>query len=147
MNNIKKSFFIMLVMLLFMFVPFKVYATNSIEINYATNSYSYVLESATQRYTTQVADNKPSETIKGNCDNSLKDLLHHYWKWVMFATPILLIVVMTMDFIKAMASGDADSIRKSTSNAIKRVIAGIILLALPWALEVLFGWFGLEICF
>ena len=54
---------------------------------------------------------------------------------------------MTMDFIKAMASGDADSIRKSTSNAIKRVIAGIILLALPWALEVLFGWFGLEICF
>lgn len=86
---------------------------------------------------------------KSDCDTSLRDLINKYWKWVVFITPLLLIVMMTIDFLKAMSSGDSDAIKKSSNNAIKRVIAAIILLALPWAITVVFTWFGLEnyLCF
>lgn len=87
------------------------------------------------------------DIVNNSCDNDLKNLIEKYWKWVMFLTPILLIVMITIDFIKAMSLGDADSVKKSSNNAIKRVIAGILLLALPWLLEVIFGWFGLQLCF
>ena len=65
----------------------------------------------------------------------------------MFLTPILLIVMITLDFLKAMTSGDSDSIKKSSNDAFKRVIAAVVLIMLPWALSVIFGWFGLNICF
>ena len=83
------------------------------------------------------------------CDTKIYNLLSKYWKWVMLITPLLLIVMMIADFLKAMSSGDADAIKKSSNNAIKRVIAAIVLLALPWIITVVFTWFGLEnyLCF
>lgn len=88
-----------------------------------------------------------SDAMKDDCDSSLKELIEKYWKWIIFLTPILLIVMITIDFLKAMTSGDADAIKKSSTNAFKRVIAAIILIMLPWALDVVFDWFGLQICF
>lgn len=87
------------------------------------------------------------DVYKVKCDDKIRNLINEYWKYVMFLTPLLLIVMMTIDFVKAMSSGDADAIKKCSNDAIKRVIAAVILLALPWALNVVFGWFGLEICF
>lgn len=147
----KKKFMVALVIIsLFMFMPFKAKAADAnwkVSENIVINNV-YVLEDVvTSRYTTQTAKNNPHEVVDGQCDTGLKDLINHYWKWVMFVTPILLIVMITLDFIKAMSMGDADAIKKSSSNAVKRVIAGVILLALPWALEVIFGWVGLQICF
>lgn len=84
---------------------------------------------------------------KFKCNTEVSSLIKKYWKWVMFLVPPLLIVLITLDFVKAMSSGDSDAIKKSSNNAIKRVIAAILLLALPWMLSVIFGWFGLEICF
>ncbi len=83
------------------------------------------------------------------CDAGIYNLLNKYWKWVVFIVPLLLIVMITIDFLKAMSSGDADAIKKSSNNAIKRVIAAIVLLALPWIITVVFTWFGLEnyLCF
>lgn len=146
----KKKFIVVLILSLIMFMPYKVMAADNswkISENIIINNFYVLEDAATTRYTTQGAKNKPADVVTGQCDTELKDLIKHYWKWIMFATPILLIVMITFDFIKAMSSGDADAIKKSSSNAIKRVIAGIILLALPWALEVIFGWFGLQICF
>lgn len=95
-----------------------------------------------------VIDTKNKTNIKDmKCDTEVSNLIKKYWKWVMFLVPLLLIVLITLDFVKAMSSGDSDSIKKSSNNAIKRVIAAVILLALPWVLSVIFGWFGLEICF
>ena len=87
------------------------------------------------------------DVYKVKCDDKIRNLINEYWKYVMFLTPLLLIVMMTIDFVKAMSSGNADAIKKCSNDAIKRVIAAVILLALPWALNVVFGWFGLEICF
>ncbi len=90
----------------------------------------------------------PQNAMKGNCDESFRTgFLHKYWRWIMLLTPVLLIVMITIDFVKALSNNDADAIKKSSTNAVKRVIAGVILLALPMLLDIIFGWFGLEICF
>lgn len=145
-----KKFIAVLIISLFMFMPCRAKALDTnwkVSENIIINNVFVLEDAVTSRYTTQTAKNTPHDVVEGQCDTGLKELIEHYWKWVMFVTPVLLIVMITLDFIKAMSSGDADAIKKSSSNAVKRVIAGIILLALPWALEVIFGWFGLQICF
>ncbi len=122
-KNIKEKFseIFMLLVLTFITMPCKVFADNTTTSN---------------------------ETVSNlKCDTDIIDLIHKYWKWVVFIVPLALIVTITIDFIKAMTSGDADAIKKSVNNMVKRVVAALILIALPWALSVIFGWFGLQICF
>lgn len=87
--------------------------------------------------------------IIGGRTNSCTDvrlIINNYWKYVMVATPILLIVMMSIDFFKAMASNDADAIKKSINNTVKRTIAAVVLLALPALLSFILGIFGLPLC-
>ena len=79
-------------------------------------------------------------------DNSLSDFIGKYWKYFIIATPILLMVMITMDFFKALFSSDQDLIKKASNNAIKRVIAAILLLFLPLIISTILGFFGLELC-
>lgn len=83
--------------------------------------------------------------VKAAC-TSITALFDEYWPIVMVITPILLIVMITIDFFKAMASGDADALRKSGTNTAKRTIAAVILLALPNLVIIIFDLFGIEIC-
>ena len=76
----------------------------------------------------------------------VSDLIHDYWKYVMVIVPILLIVMMTLDFFKAVGKGDSDSIKKAGNNTIKRAISTVVLLALPALLGLIFSWFGLDLC-
>ena len=76
----------------------------------------------------------------------VSDLIHDYWKYVMVIVPILLIVMMTLDFFKAVGKGDSESIKKAGNNTVKRAIAAVVLLALPALLGLIFSWFGLELC-
>lgn len=76
----------------------------------------------------------------------VRAIIHDYWKYVMIIVPILLIVVITLDFFKAMVSNDQDAIKKASTNAVKRTIAAVILLALPALLSYILGLFGLELC-
>ena len=64
----------------------------------------------------------------------------------MVITPILLIVMITIDFFQALAKGDNDSIKKAGNNAIKRTIAAVVLLALPALLSLIFSLVGLDLC-
>lgn len=82
------------------------------------------------------------------CDDGIMSLIDKYWSWIMFLAPLLLLVMMTIDFLKAMAANDADAIKKSSNNAIKRTIATLVLLALPWILRTIFAMFGIDkVCF
>lgn len=83
------------------------------------------------------------------CDQK-KDLINFilsYWKYIVILAPILLIVMGTVDFLKALASSDADIMKKSTSNFMKRTIATILVLILPGLLRVVFGLLGLSSIF
>ena len=85
----------------------------------------------------------------GICDENLKAKIRKYWGWLTILTPIALIIFCTIDFVKAMSLSDGDAIKKSSSKAIKRTIAAIILFALPMLLKIIFTWAGIEeyMCF
>ncbi len=85
----------------------------------------------------------------GICDENLKAKIRKYWGWLTILTPIALIIFCTIDFVKAMSLSDSDAIKKSSSKAIKRTIAAIILFALPMLLKIIFTWAGIEeyMCF
>lgn len=76
----------------------------------------------------------------------VSSLIHDYWKYVMVIVPILLIVMITIDFFKALAKGDSDSIKKAGNNTIKRAISAVVLLALPALLGLIFSLVGLDLC-
>ena len=48
-----------------------------------------------------------------------------------------------MDYIKAIASSNADDMKKANQRTIKRLIVGLIVFFLPFLLEILFELFGL----
>lgn len=83
---------------------------------------------------------------KDEACTEVSGLIHDYWKYVMVIVPILLIVMITIDFFKALAKGDSDSIKKAGNNTIKRAIAVVVLLALPALLGLIFSWVGLDLC-
>lgn len=90
-----------------------------------------------------------TEIGSGNSDiacDTIGELFDEYWPYVMVIIPILLIVMISIDFFKAMAVNDADALKKAGSNAVKRTIATIIALALPALLRMLFGLFGIDFC-
>ena len=77
---------------------------------------------------------------------SVRDIVRDYWKYVLVIAPVLLIVVITLDFFKALSSNDADAIKKAGTNTVKRTIAAVILLGLPALLDIVFNIFGLDLC-
>lgn len=92
---------------------------------------------------------KITEIGSGNSDmacDTIGDLFDEYWPYAMVIIPILLIIMMAIDFFKAMAVNDADALKKAGTNAVKRTIATVIALALPALLRMVFGLFGIDFC-
>lgn len=80
------------------------------------------------------------------CDNSLKSFIDDIWSYFVIFGPILLIVMISLDFFKALFSSDSDMLTKAGSNTVKRTISALILLLLPLIIETILGFFGLELC-
>ena len=106
------------------------------------------IEQTTQNTKKELETNADGEIINSSSTSctEVSDLIHDYWKYVMIIVPILLIVMITIDFFKALAKGDSDSIKKAGNNTVKRTIAAVVLLALPALLGLIFSWFGLDLC-
>lgn len=64
----------------------------------------------------------------------------------MILAPVALMLLISIDFVKAIMSSDADMLKKSSYAALKRTIAVVVLLMLPVILNLLLGWFGIEFC-
>lgn len=73
-------------------------------------------------------------------DKDLKDVIKWVLKIVRIAVPILLIVLVTIDFSSAVISQDQDSIKKATSKAIKRGIAALAFFFIPLFVNVMLDW-------
>ena len=145
----KTIIFIMLILCLTAFFPVEVNAVN----NYSGDNV-YILAKTTKKKTVAGdSDNSddssdqtnPAVTGGASCTD-VRDLIHEYWSYVMVLVPILLIVMITLDFFKALAKGDSDSIKKAGSDAVKRTVAAVVLLALPALLGVIFNLVGLPLC-
>ena len=58
---------------------------------------------------------------------------------IMIISPILLIVLGTVDFIGAIAASDEKAIKKATSNFLKRLLICVIILILPILVNLIIG--------
>lgn len=52
--------------------------------------------------------------------------------WVKIAVPIILIIMCTIDFAKAVINNDKDALAKATSNVVKRCIVAVAIFFLPF---------------
>ena len=123
--------------------PIKVNALESV----SNSNYAYILADPTTT-TVNNSNTSPSATEDGVeiCDDDIRRFIDDYWKIFVISAPGLLIMMISIDFFKAVMSSDEDLIKKASNNAIKRTAATIILLMLPYILRMIFGWAGLDIC-
>ena len=135
-----KSLIIMLFLAcLFCVIPVKVKALDNLN----NNSYAYILADPTT-----TASGSDGLVKKYNVceEHDIKDFIDSYWKVLVIAAPGLLIMMISIDFFKAVMSSDEDLIKKASTNAIKITAAMIILLLLPYILRMIFGWAGFDFC-
>ena len=81
--------------------------------------------------------------------NALYETLQDVFSFIKFLAPILVVVLSSIDYIKAITSHDAEGLKKANEKFIKRLIIGIILFLLPFILDFIFEIFGiydLETC-
>lgn len=108
-------------------------------------------KSTTTKSTTTKKDTTAIETTTRveditDCDSGVYNLLRKYWKIIMIFSPVILILMTTLDFFKAIISSDSDKLKKASSDALKRTLAYVILVLLPFIISTIFSWVGVEFC-
>lgn len=73
-------------------------------------------------------------------DEDLKAVIQLVLKWVRIGAPILLIILMSVDFGQAVISQDQDAMKKATSKAIKRAVAAVALFFIPLLVSIMINW-------
>lgn len=67
-------------------------------------------------------------------DNFL-GLLNEAWTVILVVIPVLLVVLITIDFVKAVAASDDKQMKSAVSNAIKRIAIGVAIFFLPLLID------------
>lgn len=70
--------------------------------------------------------------------DSLRKIINEVMSYIRIGVPLLLIILLGIDFAKATFSGDEKAISKSKNNAIKRIIIAIVIFFVPTLLNILF---------
>lgn len=103
----------------------------------AKNLYKNIIKSAT------ITPYNPGTTVI-DCghliDEDLKAVIQLVLKWVRIGAPILLIILMSVDFGQAVISQDQDAMKKATSKAIKRAVAAVALFFIPLLVSIMINW-------
>lgn len=80
------------------------------------------------------------------CSDELRQMLNNAWQIIIIFSPALLILMTSIDFFKAITSGESDKLKKSSSDAMRRTLAFVLLILLKFILSTIFGWIGLDLC-
>lgn len=83
------------------------------------------------------------QTSDGVEFTTLGQFLQDLFSLIRIAVPALVVILTTIDYIKAIASSNADELKKANGRTIKRLIVGILIFLLPFLLDILFDLFGL----
>ena len=95
--------------------------------------------------------NQSLADVKENCDaifgdpskeGSVAFFLNEIFGIIKFVGPIIAMVLVTFDFVKAVASSDKDALYKAAKNAGLRIIFALLLFFIPSLINGLFGMFG-----
>ena len=90
--------------------------------------------------------NGNESTIFVDCNGEytlLKEFLDDIFLLIKIAAPVLVIVLSTIDYVKSIASANADALKKTNKKTVMRLIIGLFIFLLPYILELLFQLFGL----
>lgn len=83
---------------------------------------------------------------KFTCDDDITNFIDKLWNMVLVAGPVLMLVMSTIEFVKALLASDADALSKAGSNTVKRAIAFVGLLLLKVILSTILNLFNIGIC-
>ncbi len=82
--------------------------------------------------------------LNGNTNGeSMQDILNELYLIVEIATPILVVLLCTIDIAKAVIAQDDNEMKKSQSRSIKRLIIGLAIFLIPTLLDALLKLAGL----
>ena len=85
-------------------------------------------------------DNPVQNTCKGLIDEDLKRVIDIVLNVVRIVVPILLIVLIAVDFGQVVISNDKEAMPKAVSKAIKRGIAAIVIFFIPFLIDLIIDW-------
>ena len=80
-----------------------------------------------------------------DCENGLDSVfivVHFVINIIRFVIPVILILLGTIDLIKAVIAGKEDDIKKNQQVLMKRAIAGILIFLIPTLVMIIMGWIG-----
>ena len=82
--------------------------------------------------------------VLDNCEGlgSIVAVVKSILKIIQWVVPIILIVLGTIDLVKAVVAGKDDDIKKHQQTLIKRIIAAVIVFLIPMLVSILMGWIG-----
>ena len=64
------------------------------------------------------------------------------WTALRAVTPVLLVVLITKDMVQAVMAGEEKQIKEAQSNAVKRIIVGIIIMFVPTIVNLILDLMG-----
>lgn len=71
--------------------------------------------------------------------DSIRYMVNEVLTYVRIIVPILIILLGTIDFAKAVIAGKEDNMKKAQSDFIKRLIAGVIVFLVPTLVDIIMG--------
>ncbi len=75
--------------------------------------------------------------------NDFGQFLQDLFLGIKLLAPAMVIVLSTIDYIKAIAAENQDDVKKANQRTVKRVTAGLIIFFIPFLLDILFNLFGI----
>ena len=78
----------------------------------------------------------------GDDFNEFGQFLQDIFTAIKVLAPALVIILSTIDYIKAIAASNQDAMKKANQRTIKRVVIGLVVFFLPFLLDLLFEFFG-----
>lgn len=76
-------------------------------------------------------------------DTTYEILYDYIFNGIRIAIPVLLVVLIMIDFFKATAAGDEKEMKKAQTDAIKRIVIGVVIVLLPTIVNILLNFVGL----
>lgn len=146
--------YILLIIGIIFFNPTTVYAK---EKNIVDNNYKYIVNSSINnniislKNSVQISDCTGQNTILGNVNdpNSVAWLLQKILNYVRVIGPFIVLIMSSLDYIKAILSSDDDSLKNSHKKLITRLVLIVALFLLPTLVSVLLNILGFtshEVC-
>jgi len=147
-NKNNGIFFIIIFMFIFMLInPVNVYADTNTSYDQCVSECSKVSQDQKDKCLKTCDKNKMSDcdSILGsiNDEESVAWLINLVFTYLKFLGPILVLVLSTVDYIKAIVYSDDDNMRKTQKKLITRLLLIGILFFLPDLVTLLLEVFGI----